>query len=91
MTWQLVCWNQGKTMATDSKVDKGESWRFIGDNVPTLEIIGPHSNQYRIFVEDVDGDIIGLLPKDAKKLITRLEQALETIRERRMERLKKTA
>ena len=66
-------------------MDKGEKWRFIGHNVPQVEIFGPNSNQYRIFVQDIDGDLIGLLPADAKRLIVRLQTALDLIAEKRKE------
>ena len=75
----------------NTKADKGEEWRFIGHNVPQVEIYGPYSNQYRVFVEDIDGDLIGLLPADIKRLIPRLEKALEVIADRRKKRVVKTA
>lgn len=62
-----------------TKVDKSEEWRYIGHNVPQVEIYGPYSNQYRLFVQDIDGDLIGLLPADAKRLIERLQKGLDII------------
>ena len=63
--------------------DKVAPWRLIGTNVPKVEIYGPYSNQYKVFIEDLDGDIIALLPVEAKRLIKRLEKALMTIADRR--------
>jgi hypothetical protein len=68
-----------------TKTDKGEGWRYIGDNVPRVEIYGPYSNQYRLFVQDIDGDMIGLLPADAKRLIVRLQKGLDIISNLRKE------
>ena len=66
-------------MAQNKTVDKREDWRFIGDNYPQLEIFGPYANQYRVFIQDCDGDVIGLLPAEAKRLVARLEKAIAII------------
>lgn len=67
----------------NTKNTNSEKWRHIGNNVPTVEVFGPHANQYRLFVEDIDGDLIGLLPVEAKRLIERLQTGLNIITERR--------
>ena len=74
--------------SNDVKVGKGEEWRFMGDNDLKLEIIGPHSNQYRIFVQDIDGDWIALLPAEAKRLMAMLQKAVDMIAARRRARRK---
>ena len=67
----------------NTKNTNSEKWRYIGNNIPRVEVFGPHANQYRLFVEDIDGDLIGLLPVEAKRLIERLQQGLVIIAERR--------
>ena len=65
------------------EITNSEKWRYIGNNIPHVEVFGPHANQYRLFVEDIDGDLIGLLPVEAKRLIERLQTGLNIINERR--------
>jgi hypothetical protein len=66
-------------MMAPKKVDKGEAWRFIGHNCPQLEITGPYSNQYRVFIQDEDLDLVAFKPRDVKRLIDRLQMALDAI------------
>jgi hypothetical protein len=68
--------------------DENAPWRFIGKNVPNIEIMGPHSNQYKILVQDIDGDLIVLLPKEAKRLVKRLTKALEIVSSKRLAQTK---
>lgn len=73
------------------KKEKVEKWRLIGKNVPKLEVAGPFSNQYTIFVEDIDGDLIGLKPAEAIRLIDRLQKALQGIEDHKAPYLKKVS
>lgn len=62
------------------KMSNGAKETRVGDNTtPEVELIGPHGNTFRVYITDEDGDIVALTPAQTRRLIKKLQQALEVV------------
>ncbi len=60
-------------------VERHGTGLVMGNDEEYVEVFGPHSNQYKILICDIDGSLICLLPRQAKIVRDRIDRALAFI------------